>query len=117
MCDERLGARGTDARGSSSTAEAFIALVRLFLCLLMAKRCASSRTRCKRNMASEPRGRIAGNSSPGIHLLESLCKAHDTHRGDPKVVEHGLCGLGLEQCPVDHDQLRRIGEPRAFALL
>ena len=77
----------------------------------MAKRCASSRTRCSRKSPCEPRGQdhrrlVAGDP----HLLQPLGQPHHGHIGDPELGDGVGGSSGLDRSAVDDDELRPVGE-------
>ena len=97
---------GTES--SSLTARAFDRFARWYV---IAKRCASSRTRCSRYRPSLVRGRITGESSPGSQTSSSrLARPHARDVVDAELTERAGRGGHLGRPAVDHDQVGRVGE-------
>ena len=81
---------------------------------VMAKRCASSRTRCSRYSASEPRRQAdrVGRARP-VHLLELLGQRGQRDLAvEPQLAHHPLRHAELPLAAVDQQQVGRVGEAR-----
>ena len=76
----------------------------------MAKRWASSRTRCSRYSPSPLRGRITGSGSPGTHLLQPLSQADHGDVGDTGVRRARTWLRSPEGRPVHDIEVGRVGE-------
>ena len=78
---------------------------------VIAKRCASSRTRCSRYRLSLVRAMMTGSAWPGQpHLLQPLRQPDDGHVVDAELVEGALRGRDLRRSAVDDDEAGRVGE-------
>ena len=94
-----------------SSADVVIAFDRFSRWKVIAKRCASSRTRCSRYSPSDVRGRIVGYCSPGSHTSSSrLASPTSAMSSMPELVEHRLGRRDLGRAAVDHDEVGRVGE-------
>ena len=96
----------------SSSTDLVMRLSRSCRWYVMAKRCASSRTRCSRYSASDWRGMRIGSALAGDEdLLELLGQRR--HRDlvvETEVFEHAHGDAELALAAVDEQQLRRVGE-------
>ncbi len=78
----------------------------------MAKRCASSRTRCRRYSASEPAAQAdrVGRAGP-VHLLELLGQRGQLDLVlEPELAHHPLGHVQLPLAAVDEEQVGPVGE-------